>query len=191
MSSLLKNPFKQNKEVMLLNPEDNRFTTLKVERETESILYCKKHDGILYRFFKHGPGWTEKMVRFFAVEGTPLISYTKNHDIKTATDMISFIKLSLGEDNFKKLEPSIKQRLEERCIGATVTIDPYEPNDKTRAIFNEVKAESILFDSDLENTANLGKSVEIKKWADKMFDKLPWILTGFGLDYILQALGVF
>ena len=184
------NPAKQKKEVMLLNPDDNRFTSLKVERETESLVYCKKHDGILYRFFKLGPGWTGNIIRFLAVEGTPVISYIQEEKTKTTEKLIDFLKLALGEDNFNKLEPALKLRLEERCIGGTVTVKPFIPDSGMQEVFDEVKAESILYDADLQNTANLGESIEIKPWTDKIFDKVPWILTGVALNYIAEAVGL-
>ena len=61
------------KEVMLLRPNDNRYATLPVDRETDEGVYCKKVDGIQYRFYKTGPGWTGGMVRFLGVEGLSLI----------------------------------------------------------------------------------------------------------------------
>jgi len=187
---------KQKKEVMLLNPDDNRFTSLKVERETESLLYCKKQDGILYRFFKLGPGWTGPIIRFLAVEGTPLISYiaTQNKDgkqVTVETSLVKFLKLIWTDKGYNGLPQTLKDLAEKPPIGTTVTVQPYIPNEKTQVIFDEVKAESVLYDADLDNLSNLGVAKETKKWSDKMFDKIPWILAGFGLNYILISLGVF
>jgi len=195
MSNVLRKRFEPRKEVMFLNPEDNRYVTLQVERETESIIYCKKHDGVQYRFFKHGPGWSGKATRFLAVEGAPLITYisgkdTDGNEIKATADTETFLKLSLGEENYKKLEEPIRKRLEEHCIGSTVVVKPYIPDEDVQKIFDEVKAESVLFDADLDNTANLGTAKETKKTIDKVMDKIPWILAGFGLTYVLQGLGV-
>ena len=195
MSNVLKKRLEPRKEVMFLNPEDNRYVTLQVERETESIVYCKKHDGVQYRFFKHGPGWSGKATRFLAVEGAPLITYISGKDqdgkdIEAKTDTESFIKLSLGEDNYKKLEEPIRKRLEEHCVGSTVSVTPYVPDDDTQSVFDDVKAESVLYDADLENLASLMTATVTKKTIDKVMDKIPWILAGFGLTYVLQGLGV-
>jgi len=195
MSNFLKNSPGVRKEVMFLNPEDNRYITLQVERETETIVYCKKHDGVQYRFFKHGPGWSGKNTRFLAVEGAPLISYisgkdARGKDLVSETDTKSFLQLALGEEHYKKLEPAIKLRLEEHCVGSTVRITPHVPDEDTQAVFDAVKAESVLYDADLANLANLGTATVQKKFVDKMMDHLPWVLAGVGLTYILMGLGI-
>ena len=189
------NPAKQKKEVMLLNPDDNRYTSIQVDREVNGIIYCKKHEGIQHTFFNHGPAWNGKILRFLAVEGTPLISYATNKTIdgtkiNAKTDLLTFIKLSLGENNYNKLEVSLKEKLAEHSVGSTVTVKPYIPDDETQKIFNKVTAKSILFDADLNNLADMGESKETEKWHDKLFDKIPWILTGVALNYIAEALGV-
>jgi len=196
MSNFLKNSPGVKKEVMFLNPEDNRYMTLQVERETENIVYCKKHEGVQYRFFKHGPGWSGgKNTRFLAVEGAPLISYISGKDkngvdLWKSTDTKSFIEMALGENHYKKLESAIRQKLEEHCIGSTVLIKPYIPDESTRPIFDKVKAASVLRDADINNLADLGTATVVKKNFDKIMDKIPWILAGFGLTYVLQGLGV-
>jgi len=196
MSNLLSKQVGPKKEVMFLNPEDNRYITLQVERETESIVYCKKHEGVQYRFFKHGPGWSGKTTRFLAVEGAPLISYVSGKDkngkdLWASTDTKTFLEMALGEKHYKKLEPAIRQKLEEHCVGSTVLIKPYVPDEEMRPIFDKVKAASVLRDADINNVADLGTATVVKKNFDKIMDKIPWILAGFGLTYVLQGLGVF
>lgn len=196
---MMRNPVKQvttKKEVMLLNPEDHRFTSLKVERETESIIYCYKHDGVQYRFFKLGPGWTGKNTRFLAVEGTPLISYISDYDedgnaIYGTATLEEYLKLLWGEKGYKGLPDPLKQaaKLTDN-IGTTISVHPYIPDKDTQAIFDEVKAEGILYDADLENLARFGESKEVQKWADKIMDRIPWILAGMGATYVLNGLGV-
>ena len=196
MSNLFSKQVGPKKEVMFLNPEDNRYITLQVERETESIVYCKKHEGVQYRFFKHGPGWSGKTTRFLAVEGAPLISYVSGKDkngkdLWSSTDTKTFLEMALGEKHYKKLEPAIRQKLEEHCVGSTVLIKPYVPDEEMRPIFDKVKAASVLRDADINNVADLGTATVVKKNFDKIMDKIPWILAGFGLTYVLQGLGVF
>ena len=184
----------QRKEVMLLNPEDNRFTTLTVDRETETVIYCKKKDGILYRFFKLGPGWTGDVVRFLAVEGTPLISYITGKDgekyISKRVGLEKYLRLIWTDKGYDGLPQTLRTKAELKNIGTTVIVKPYIPNEETQAMFDEVKAESVLYDADLDNLSKLGVAKEIKKWHENVFDKVPWILAGFGLNYILIQLGV-
>jgi len=185
----------QKKEVMLLNPEDNRYTTLKVDRETESVIYCKKHDGILYRFFKLGPGWTEKAVRFLAVEGTPLVSYIKREGAgdkgkKAETDLESYLKIIWTDKGYNGLPQALREKVDETYIGTTVTVLPFVPDEDMQQKFDELKAEGVLYDADLDNLAKLGTAKEVKKWVDRAMDRLPWVGMGVGLTYVLMGLKV-
>jgi len=195
MSNIISKQFSQRKEVMLLNTEDYRYTSLTVERETESLIYCKKHDGVQYRFFKLGPGWTGKETRFLAVEGTPLISYITGLDqngdeIYAVTETEAFLKVALGEKNYDQLEDAIKKKIREHCIGTTVSVKPYIPDEDTQAIFDAVKAEGILYDADLDNLAKLGTAKEKVKPMDTIMKTGLTLLAGMGLWPLLQALGI-
>jgi len=192
MSWLLKAPSKP-KEVMLLNPVDHRYTSLKVDREAESVIYCKKHDGVLYRFFKLGPGWTgDKNTRFLAVEGNPLVSYIKEES-PVVENVGRYLEHIWGEKAYRNLPAPLKQALEERAVGVTVTVMPLIPSEADEAMkaaFDEVKAEGILYEADLENLAKLGESKETKKSLERIMDKMPWVLAGIGVTYILQGMGI-
>jgi len=179
------------KEVMLLNTEDHRFTPLRVERETDSVIYCEKHDGILYRFFKLGPGWTGKNTRFLAVEGTPLVSYIKSAKKQAQAGLEEYLRLIWTDQAYDELLPDLlKTGITENNIGTTVDVEPIIPDEDTQAKFDELKADGVLYDADLDNLANFGKGEVRVKTLDKIFDKVPWILAGFGINYILIAIGV-
>ncbi len=182
---------KSDKEVMLLNTEDYRFTSLEVERETESVIYCKKHDGVIYRFFKLGPGWTGPNTRFLAVEGTPLVSYiqedkTKVVDVKPE----EALRAIMGEEGYDGLPDLLKEKIRDPNLGITVTVKPIIPDDKTQSKFDELKAEGVLYDADLDNLAKLGTAKVIQKAIDKAFENIPWLLAGMGLTYILMGMDV-
>jgi len=184
------NPIKKSKEVMLLNPEDYRFTSLDVERETESVIYCKKHDGVIYRFFKLGPGWTGPNTRFLAVEGTPLVSYIQEGKKVNEEDPETFLKAMWGEEGYNGLPDLLKEKLKDPTIGMTVTVKPFIPTKDQQKEFDELKAEGVLYDADLDNLAKLGTAKTVQKALDKVFDKIPWLLAGIGLCYALMGLGV-
>ena len=182
---------KSDKEVMLLNPEDYRFTSLEVDRETESVIYCKKYDDIIYRFFKLGPGWTGENTRFLAVEGTPLVSYIQEDGTKVKdVSPEEALKAIMGEEGYDGLPDLLKEKICAPDIGVTVTVKPIIPDDKTQAKFDQLKAEGVLFDADLDNLAKLGTAKERIAAMQKVFDKIPWLLAGMGVTYIFMGLGV-
>ena len=192
MSQLL-NPIGKRKEVMRLNPVDFRYTPLKVDRELEGVIYCKKHAGTQPIVFKLGPGWTsdnEKEVRFLAVEGNPMVSFIKADKGKVEESVPKFLEHVWGEKAYKNMDEVLKRKLEESSVGVTVTVAPFIPKDvepKLQQAFDEAKADSMLYESDLQNTATFGISDKVKKTLDKIVDRLPWVLAGIGLTYILQG----
>lgn len=192
MSFLFK-PIKQKKEIMLLNPTDHRYTPLTVDRELEKLIYCKKHEGVQPIIFKLGPGWTHKDTRFLAVEGNPLVSFVKPEEDGGGVVSMGFeeyLRLIWGENAVNKLPPALKKSIEENAVGVTVTVEPYIPTEDTQKAFDDLKANSMLYDADLENLAKMGEAKEVKRLQDKIMDKIPWVLAGIGLTYILQGMGV-
>lgn len=197
MSFLFKPPG-QKKEVMLLDPVSHRYTTLKVDtrQETEKIIYCKKHGGVLYRFFKLGPGWTEKDIRYLAVEGNPLVSWVKPEAEGGgygAAGLEEYLRILWGNKAMDNMPAALKKSLEENTIGVTVTIAPLIPDEEDQTLqqaFDDIKAEGILYDADLDNLAKMGEAKEVKKWQDRVTDKVPWVLTGIALKYILEGLNI-
>jgi len=183
---------KIKKEVMRLNPVDHRFTPLKVDRELEEVIYCKKHAGTKPIAFKVGPGWTSDSggeVRFLTVEGNPLVSWIEGKDVKVES-VEKYLKLVWGDKAYLNMPETLRKALTDRSVGVAVTVMPMIPDFDLKAAFNEVKAESILYEADLQQTSEIGTSKEVKKNLDKVMEKIPWLLGGMGLTYVLMGLGV-
>lgn len=191
MSNLLSTEPRRKIEVMHMNPVDGRFRTLQVQRETDEAAYCKKKDGVPYRFFKspEGKGWTEKITRFLTVEGYSLICGLKLDDIKADVSVESFLRTIWGDGAFNNLPQLLRDRLNEK-IGVTVTVKPLEVDNETQEKLDELKADAILYDADLENLADFGISKESKSNMQAFTEKIPWIMVGLALSYILRDLGI-
>lgn len=171
------------REVMLLRPNDGRFTTLPIERETDEGLYCKIRDGIKYVFYKTGPGWTERIVRFLAVEGTPLVSWVKaGDDVKTTIS--EFLKFKWGEKVYNKLSDELRKPLEEGT-GVIVTVDPIIP-DKSFGL-DRVSADAILKESDRANLDEFGKGTPKKEgMKDFMTDAIKFLTGAFAMYFLIR-----
>lgn len=174
------------REVMLLRPNDGRFATLPIIKETDEGLYCKKMDGISYRFYKTGPGWTERIVRFLGVEGTPLISYIKAGDIKITTTVSEFLRFKWGEGPYDKLPPALKKPLEEGT-GLIVNVNPIIP-DKGFGL-DRVMADAILSESDRANLDEFGKGTPKKEGFKQLTMDVTKILLGAFAMYFLVKQG--
>ena len=169
------------KEVMLLRPNDGRYTTLPLDRETDEGLYCKKRDGISYRFYKTGPGWTERMVRFLGVEGTPLISYIKAGENITTT-VSEFLRFKWGDGPYNKLPDALRKPIEEGT-GLIVTVDPIIP--KKEFGLDRVMADAVLAESDRANLDEFGKGTPKKEGMKQLTLDISKILLGAFAMYFL------
>ncbi len=183
----------KKKEVRRLNLTDHRYTPLNVESESERIIYCKKHENTLPRFFKLGPGFTgPKDTMFLTVEGNPLVAYVKEGK-PVKEPLVAFLKLIWGEDVYMKLKDTTRKTLEDGGVGVTVEVVPYIPEDNDLAVkkaFDEIKAEGILYDADLDNLAKFGESREAKDKIQRFFEVLPWLLAGMGLTFLLNSMNI-
>jgi len=183
------NPAKQKKEVMDINLVDGSFRDETVEREQPTALFCKKHDGYTPITFKDRPGFNGKTKRWLSVEATPTVAEidTEGEGIKLSP--IEYLKTVWGEKGYEGLPTALKESLLSR-IGITVTIKPRELTPDEERTYKKLKAEMMLYDTNLENAKNLGESKETKSNIDKVFDKIPWMGFGIAVWNIAQALGV-
>jgi len=171
------------KEVMLCRPEDNRFETLSVNRETEMGLYCKKHEGIEPRIYKTGPGWTSRIIRSLPVERSPLVSCL-NESQRVTTTVSEFLKFKWGEGPYSKLPNELKAPLEEGT-GITVTIKPILP-EKSLGL-DRIKGDAILAESDRANLDEFGKGTPRKEgMKDLTMDIAKILLGGFAMYFLLK-----
>jgi len=189
MSNLLRKQLGPKKEVMNLNLTDYTFKDEIVERELPSILFCKKHDGYTPIVFKSGPSWIGRVIRWIAVEALGLVHTVDTDGHKVELSVIDYLKAVWGEKGYDGLPNALKQTLLNK-IGITVSITPIEPDQDTRGLINKLKAKSMLYDQNIENTRSLGDSTETRKWSEKAIEKLPWVLAGMGLWPLLQAIGI-
>ena len=180
---------RDKKEVMSINPIDHGFIDEIVEKDTPGILFCKKHDGYTPLVFKAGPGFKGKIIRWLSVEGLPLVHSVKASKEKAQVSVTQYVKAVWGEKAFDGLPDILKQQLKRR-VDVTVTVEPIIPDENTRFVLDKLKADGMLYDANLEKLNNFGKGQKKKKFADEIFDKFPWVMAGFGFNYILIALGV-
>jgi len=188
MSNFLKSAGKK-KEVMNLNLMDFTFKDEQVERELPSILFCKKHDGYTPIIFKSGPSWTGRLIRWLSVEALGLVHTVDITGHKVELSVIEYLKAVWGEKGYEGLPNALKQTLIEK-IGITVSVTPIEPDGETQGLINKLKAKSMLYDQNIENTRNLGESTQPKKWSETAYQTGLVLIAGIGIDRILIALGV-
>jgi len=174
---------------MDINLNDFGYNDETVERDTPSILFCKKHDGYTPIIFKGGPSFKGKVIRWLSVEGLPMAHMISEADEKVEVTIKEFLKAIWGEKGFTGLPDTLKEALA-RKVGVTVTVKPVIPDTATKTIIDKVKAASILYDVNVENTALLGKNEAVVKWSDRAYQTGLVLIAGIGIDRILIGLGV-
>jgi len=189
MSNVLRKRFEPRKEVMDINLIDGTFKDEIVQRELPTALFCKKHDGYTPITFKDKPGFSGKSKRWLSVEGMPTVAELDLESEGVKMSPIDYLKTVWGEKGYEGLPVVLKEALMQR-IGITISIKPRELTEAEEKTYKKLKAEMMLYDTNIENAKNLGESKEVKKNIDKVMEKIPWILAGFGLTYVLQGLGV-
>jgi len=169
---------------MLCRPNNGRFVDIPIARETDKGVYCRKLDGLNYRFYKTGPGWTgSNLVRFLGVEGTPLISYIKQSEcVKTSIE--KFLRFAWSDKVYDKLTDDLKRPLEDGT-GLVVTVNPIIP-DKGFGL-DRVMADSILKESDMANLEEFGKGTPKKETMKELAANIFQILLGaFGMYFLIK-----
>jgi len=183
-------PGQSKEEVMLCNTTDFSFRTLQVEKNTEEVLYCKKRDGVHWRFFKEGPGWKEKITRHLAAEGYPLITWLAE-GVKVTKPLEDFLRTIWGDEAYNKLPELLRNKIVDPKVGCTVTIKPKLPDEESvMAKMGELKADAMLYDSDLANLNTFGMSKEVKKWQETLMDSFWRVLAGIAICYFLQGVKI-
>lgn len=191
MSAVL-NRGKPRKEIMKLSLVDYTFKDEKVVRETDAVCFCEKHDDFTPIMFKSdtGPAWKgDKVTRWLTVEGVPMVHTVDTEDVVVLVSLETYLETIWGEKGYGGLPQPLRDKLGENP-GISVSIAPIEPDGETQKILDKVKAKSLLYDQDLENTANLGKSEPPQSWSQSLMNYLPWIGFGVGLCYALQGIGI-
>lgn len=131
MSDRFKQKRRHTKEVMLLSLTDHRYEKLKVLVETAHGLECEENEeGTLYRFIKHGPGFTmDTTTMWFAVMGTPFTSHITDEDEAEPVLLDDYMELAWGEKIWGQVTDEQRGMLLKN-VGCTVNILPLDlPED--------------------------------------------------------------
>lgn len=189
MSSILQRG--KRKEIMSVNLTDYSFKTEKVEQETDSMCFCKKHDGYTPLMFKGtGPSFKgENRVRWLMVEGTPMAHWIDTEGVEAELEFIDYVKSVLGDKVFNDMPKLIKEKLVEP-VGISVNIKPIETDEELDKIITKLKAKSMLRDADIDNVAQLGKGEVRKKLGEVAMQAALYLVAGIGVDRILIGLGI-
>lgn len=114
---------------------DRRGKTLKVMKENDIGLTCKKMDGKTYVIFKspNGIGYTftgggRVITKFLAMEGSAYTSVTQDGPIEVKVTLLNYLKQIWGDKFFPAFYSSLprdqKEALDTDTIGVTVEVEP-------------------------------------------------------------------
>jgi len=183
----------KRREVFLLRPKDHRADEFRVSRETDVGLQCAKHEGVVWRIFKHGPAWGfPKVDRFLAIEGEALTSYVTEDDDKVEATVPEFLELAWGKQAYDRLPSSLKDPLmgtENHKWAATVTVAPNEFDEDLG--LDKLKAAAILKEHNIGMFEDFARAEPKKDKLKTLITQIMPILLGFFAGMVFQIKGWF
>lgn len=183
----------KRKQVILLRPKDHRGEELKVNRETDVGVQCDRHEGVVYRIFKHGPAWSfPRLDRFLAIEGEPMTSYVTEDDEKTEATVPAFLRLAWGDDAYDRLPSSLRDPLmgtENHKWAATVTVEPSELDEALG--LDKLKAAAILKEHNIGMFEDFAHAEPKKDKLKTLVTQLMPVLLGFFIGVVVNTKGWF
>jgi hypothetical protein len=126
---------KTSKSIDVLRPRDKRAFTMPIIAETEISLRCPKKEGVYWRFYKTGPGWTfpNGLTKFFGIEGTAYTAVLRN-DKPVTMRLSQALQILWGIDDYKKMPPQMREIVEKHSIGVTISPEKIPDEDKTGSL---------------------------------------------------------
>ena len=123
---------KTSKSIDVLRPRDKRAFTMPIIAETEISLRCPKKDGVYWRFYKTGPGWTfpKGVTKFFGIEGTAYTAVLRN-DKPVTMRLSQALQTLWGIDEYKKIPSQLRDIIEKHGFGVTISPEKIPDEDKT------------------------------------------------------------
>jgi len=188
--SIISSFFGKRREVMLVDPKDITYRDIPIIREEPRGFVTRKVEGLIDHYWKGGPGWSGKRVRYIGTRGYTLTSWISASGERVEGTVKEYLEFIWGKEVYKKLEPAQRDPIE-RSIGVIVTVKPDLAEEDAKYKINRLNAESLLSDVTNENLGNLGLPEEKKEWTRSLGEKIPWIAVGLALNYVLLQLGIF
>jgi len=178
------------KVVELLRPRDSRGMTLKVVKETDLGLTCKKAGGVVYRFIKRGRGWTfnkggRMMTKFFGVEGTAYTGVAKGNVIEQVP-VAAYLEELWGKEFYEKIPEKQKKAVERDVVGVTIEVGKI---DAEREGLPPLTANDLNDEGDsfvLEKIAQSARTATLRK---NLAGNLIWLALGALLMFMATAKG--
>ncbi len=165
------------KSIDVRRTRDKRAFTMPITSETEIALHCPKKEGVHWRFYKSGPGWTypNGSAKFDGIEGSAFTSVIKN-DKPVTLKLAEALRILWGEVAYDNMPKPMKEVVEKHQFGVTVYPEKISDEDKAGGL----SAMSIDDENDAKVISHIAKAVEGKK-------KMDWntVLMGIAVGIVL------
>ena len=167
-----------------MTPGDLRYIDIPILTEGDKGFITKKVEKNIDRFWKGGPGWTGKAIRYLGCKGYPLVSYIDKSNERVEGSVKEFLEFVWGKTSYDGMKPEFKEAIENQ-VGVIVTVKPdITADDTAKYIVDAVQAEAMLSDISTKNLAGLGVHEDKKSFSQSLGEKIPWMAVGGLILYL-------
>ena len=175
---------RKKREVMFMDPATLGYRDTPIITEGEKGFITKKIEKNIDHFWKGGPGWTGKKIRYLTCKGYALVSWITEADERVEGTIKEFLEFAWGEQPYANMKPEFRDIIENK-MGVVVTVKPDLAEDqKTKYIIDCIQAEAMLSDISTKNLEGLGVHEDKKPWTQSVGEKIPWMALGGLILYL-------
>ena len=179
----------KRKDIIVFRPRDLRIDEPSFTNESENVITGKLGENTL-RIFKHEPMWSgEKRTLILACEGSPLTASVKRVKGDRWVTIRTFLEELWTAEVVAKLPPQLLEPLEEKWYSQ-ITVVPADIEEAAVEPLSKVKADNILWESNVHQLNEVGKHTEEKNMQENITDFILKAATGGFIVLILVMRGV-
>jgi len=174
----------KRREVMFMDLATLGYRDIKITEEQDKGFITKKVEKNINHFWKGGPGWTGRNIRYLTCKGHALVSWIKGTDEKVEGTIKEYLEFIWGKKAYANMNVELRDAIEKQ-IGVVVTVEPNIAADQTaQYMIDRLQAETLLTDPTVEAMQGLGQNEEKKPWTQSIGEKIPWMALGGLILYL-------
>jgi len=174
----------KKREIMFMNLSDLRYIDIPIISEEDKGFATKKVEKNISHFWKGGPGWTGKKLRYLGCKGHPIVSWIQEAEEVVQGTIKEYLEFAWGEQAYANMPQELREAIETE-MGVIVTVKPDISADlDTKYTIDRLQAEEMLTDTTQKNLGSLGQHEEKKPFVQSLGEKIPWMAIGALIIYV-------
>lgn len=184
----MSNPLRgAKKRILEFIPNGLRYLEYPVTRETPISAIVKTSNEETARLYKLGHAWTgEKDIMWTAVEGHIFSANIVDNEDREYRTLGELIEDVWPKGSVDRLPEELQHPLKSKWL-ATVTVEPVEIHTDAKPAVDKLKANELLYDSNIRQAGKAGQYEEEKTLKDELFSHIPWMgFAAFAMYFLIN-----